>query len=382
MSETPLVSIAGTLGKPRIVVLSRRSNIFGHSGILGLVQGGHSPSLVIVPPPARTFDSRDFTVTAWATRFADALRNILLQRRSLRFHESIRRLCKRWAIPYVTQQAGSQADLARIIRREHPDLLLILGGWPELLSKEILRIPKISTVNLHPSLLPAFRGGDIHRWQIYHGVEKIGFSFHHVNEKFDAGEIILQEEEIAGTDLLPQDLSRKLAQSASIRVAQIVQMALSPTPPTPNPRLRPSSFDRYFPKWDWHDQAFFELDFSFPSSHIYNLVRSSAQENWRYPGFFSRLGKLPLIIRKCEIRDMNESAGVAKSGTIEFDYRSGDFLVTCGTLHQQICLVAVQIGGRRGSPQLPRKIPAINLRSFVGRNLMKRIVTRNGDYFG
>ena len=49
-----------------------------------------------------------------------------------------------------------------------------------IINKKIFNIPKYSAINIHPSNLPDFRGGDVHRWQIYES--STGISIHNVNE--------------------------------------------------------------------------------------------------------------------------------------------------------------------------------------------------------
>ena len=71
--------------------------------------------------------------------------------------------------------------------------IFISGGWPELINKKIFNIPKYSAINIHPSNLPDFRGGDVHRWQIYKESKFTGISIHNVNENFDSGSIILKK---------------------------------------------------------------------------------------------------------------------------------------------------------------------------------------------
>jgi methionyl-tRNA formyltransferase len=51
-----------------------------------------------------------------------------------------------------------------------------------------------NSFNLHPSLLPKYRGCSSLTWAMIGGEEKAGFSYHFMNEKFDDGNIILQKE--------------------------------------------------------------------------------------------------------------------------------------------------------------------------------------------
>lgn len=56
-------------------------------------------------------------------------------------------------------------------------------------------------INLHPSLLPEYRGMAPQHWPIINGESKTGVTVHYVDEGTDTGDIILQEE----IELLPTD---------------------------------------------------------------------------------------------------------------------------------------------------------------------------------
>lgn len=70
--------------------------------------------------------------------------------------------------------------------------LICLAGYMRLLSKEFVRAFPDRIVNIHPSLLPSFPGLDVQQQAIDHGVKISGCTVHFVDEKLDAGPIILQ----------------------------------------------------------------------------------------------------------------------------------------------------------------------------------------------
>lgn len=75
--------------------------------------------------------------------------------------------------------------------------LLVLAGFLWLIPLELIRNYQKRIINIHPALLPAFGGigfyGDkVHKAVISSGVPISGISIHHVNEKFDEGEVIFQ----------------------------------------------------------------------------------------------------------------------------------------------------------------------------------------------
>lgn len=73
-----------------------------------------------------------------------------------------------------------------------PDVLLSLH-YRSLIPKQILELPPLGGINLHPSLLPNYRGTNSVAWVIINGETETGFTFHRMEETFDTGPILLQE---------------------------------------------------------------------------------------------------------------------------------------------------------------------------------------------
>jgi len=72
--------------------------------------------------------------------------------------------------------------------------LIILADYGEIIPKEIINIPKYGILNIHPSLLPKYRGPSPIVSAMLAGEKKIGISIIKINEKVDAGEILAQIE--------------------------------------------------------------------------------------------------------------------------------------------------------------------------------------------
>jgi methionyl-tRNA formyltransferase len=83
-------------------------------------------------------------------------------------------------------------QLADWVQQQNIDFLLV-ACWPELISTEVINSVNCAAVNLHPSLLPAFRGFDPISDQLNSGNSTFGVSLHLLNESFDCGDIVLQE---------------------------------------------------------------------------------------------------------------------------------------------------------------------------------------------
>ena len=82
--------------------------------------------------------------------------------------------------------------LASEIVLMNPDLI-ISAGYSQKIPNSILKIPNIGSFNFHPSLLPAYAGGNPWFWVIAKGEKYTGVSIHLMTSVFDAGDIVLQK---------------------------------------------------------------------------------------------------------------------------------------------------------------------------------------------
>jgi len=71
--------------------------------------------------------------------------------------------------------------------------LIIVSCYARKLPESILNIPKLGSVNLHPSMLPAYRGSTPLFWQYRAGEKNLSISLHKMTNEFDAGNIIAQK---------------------------------------------------------------------------------------------------------------------------------------------------------------------------------------------
>tara|TARA_B100000989_G_scaffold284077_1_gene250548 strand:+ start:3798 stop:4367 length:570 start_codon:yes stop_codon:yes gene_type:complete len=71
--------------------------------------------------------------------------------------------------------------------------LICLAGFMKILSKKFINLYRKKIINIHPSLLPKFKGLNTFRRVIEKNEKKTGCSVHYVNEKLDGGKIITQK---------------------------------------------------------------------------------------------------------------------------------------------------------------------------------------------
>lgn len=122
-------------------------------------------------------------------------------------HKRLELVAEKNSIPYSrVAQINSDVSL-RMIREAKPDLIFS-AHFQQLLNAELLRIPKIGCINLHPSLLPKYRGMSPQHWPIINGDGETGVSLHFVNEGIDTGNIITQKKISIPGDCYVSDLQR------------------------------------------------------------------------------------------------------------------------------------------------------------------------------
>ncbi len=72
-----------------------------------------------------------------------------------------------------------------------PDLI-ICGGMPWLLPADLVALPRLGAINLHPALLPRYRGPYAVEWGVRNGDSEAGFTAHWISPEFDTGAILAQ----------------------------------------------------------------------------------------------------------------------------------------------------------------------------------------------
>ena len=109
------------------------------------------------------------------------------------------------------------------IEKLKPDLIIV-GSWAEKFKGEILSL--LPCINFHPALLPKNRGANPYFWSIYLNQSISGLTAHFMNEKFDRGDIILQEaitiaENETGASL--KDKTTRLARAMVVEVLDLFE---------------------------------------------------------------------------------------------------------------------------------------------------------------
>ena len=103
---------------------------------------------------------------------------------------------KKYGIPYKFYNCNNQIHFERYCLNELKERkikLLCLAGFMKILSKNFINNFGYKIINIHPSLLPKFKGLDTHKRVLKNKERYTGCTVHYVNSKLDSGNIISQK---------------------------------------------------------------------------------------------------------------------------------------------------------------------------------------------
>ncbi|WP_043806955.1 methionyl-tRNA formyltransferase [Desulfatibacillum aliphaticivorans] len=203
---------------------------------------------------------------------------------------------------FISELAGFEADVFVVIAYGH------------ILTKEVLALPKIMPINIHASILPAYRGPAPIQWSIINGDAKTGVTAMRMDVGMDTGDVLsVAEVDIEDTDT-SETLHDKLSQAGADLLINILDNLDSITP-TPQEHDK-ATYARALSKADG------EIRWEEPAFAIERLIRGVTP----WPGAFTFLdGKR---MRFLEARLWDEPTQAAP-GTV-ISSTGGVFLVATG----------------------------------------------------
>lgn len=189
--------------RPSVVFLCRQKSQHGLMMLRALCQNGYVPDMVLMEVPLSVSVrqegikdklSRLFYAEGWSGVIREILRklkspwNPFLDERCLA-DDDIELFVRTIPVKVLTVHDHNAPESQNILAKLNPDLL-ILGGT-RIIRKNILDIPHIGTLNIHPGHLPDFRGVDVIPWAILKGRQPY-ITVHFVDIGVDTGDIIMR----------------------------------------------------------------------------------------------------------------------------------------------------------------------------------------------
>jgi methionyl-tRNA formyltransferase len=180
-------------------------------------------------------------------------------------------------IPVQKASQINAPDSVAWIRSLEPDILLVIG-WTQLLSPELLGVPRIACLGFHASLLPKYRGRAPINWALIHGEKQTGNTMMVLAPGADEGDIVAQRV----IDISEVDDCKTLYEKVSLTECDMLAEILPLIRQGKMPRRKQNSAEatvmpRRRPEDGW-------IDWSWPSRRLYDWVRALTEP---YPGAFT-----------------------------------------------------------------------------------------------
>lgn len=163
------------------------------------------------------------------------------------------------------KKVGAEASV-QDIERLRPDLIVV-AEYAQYIKPAILKIPPLEAINVHPSLLPRYRGAAPIQMAIAEGEVLTGVSIIYISKEMDAGDVILQRTVPIVDDDTTETLAPRLADVGAALLIEAVDLLRDGTAP----RLpQDPALATYVAKLTKEDGR---IDWTLPARVIRNRVR-------------------------------------------------------------------------------------------------------------
>ena len=126
---------------------------------------------------------------------------------------------EKWGIPHCYVSHKEEDQMIKLFEAWRVDLIVLAGYMRVVKDPDAFPAPKI---NVHPSLLPKYKGLHAVEQALDAGETRTGCTVHYVNEELDGGQIITQAE----VDILPDDTVESLTKAIQRKEYAILPMAI------------------------------------------------------------------------------------------------------------------------------------------------------------
>lgn len=216
----------------------------------------------------------------------------------------------------VNKENFIKEKLAEEFAKLKPDLFII-ASFGKILPKEFIYLPKKGTLNIHPSLLPEFRGPSPIQTALLEGRKKTGVTIILTDEKIDNGPILVQEEiEIKKEDNY-ESLKKKLGEKGGELLVKIIPLWFEEKIKLKEQNHSLMTFTRLLKKEDG------KIDWSQDSEKISNQIKALNPWPSAYTFWLNEKGNQKrLIILSAKPKLLISQVNNSKPGNIIFENNS------------------------------------------------------------
>ncbi len=141
---------------------------FSVGALEAIIQSGHEVTAVVTQPDKPKGRSKELQISP------------------------VKACALKYNIPVFQPVKIKEAEAVAKLREYEADIFVV-AAFGQILSKEILTMPKYGCINIHASLLPKYRGASPIQWAVLNGEEISGVTIMQMDEGIDTGDILMQE---------------------------------------------------------------------------------------------------------------------------------------------------------------------------------------------
>ncbi|MCC7162179.1 MAG: hypothetical protein IT331_06780 [Anaerolineae bacterium] len=185
-----------------VLFLGNSNNPLSTSCALGLVESGHRVVLGVHDPVSKN------KLKLLQSSLASRGLGFVLRQTQLLLHARLRRglvnagihlrgcfsldeLSAAYNLPKIPCRNPNSPEFVQRVREINPDLIAV-AAFGRILKNELIETPRLGCINVHPSLLPRYRGPNPYYWVLANRETKSGVTVHFIDQGIDTGDIILQ----------------------------------------------------------------------------------------------------------------------------------------------------------------------------------------------
>ncbi|MBO7730559.1 MAG: methionyl-tRNA formyltransferase [Lachnospiraceae bacterium] len=237
----------------------------------------------------------------------------------------------KWNLPILQPEKIRAEEVQKQIQELNPDLFVV-ASYGQKIPQEIMELAPYGCINIHPSLLPKYRGAAPVVGPILNGDVKTGVSIMRLAQQLDAGNVLAQEEIVLDPKETVPSLEPKLAAlGAKLLLSVIEQMENGTVEETAQTEAE-ATYIRQITKEEG------KIDFSYPAEKIERMVRAYAP----WPSAYTYLDNKTFKIWAADAAESEDNAKAP--GTVVYVDKK-NLHVQCG--EGVLALKEVQIEGKK-----------------------------------
>jgi methionyl-tRNA formyltransferase len=238
-------------------------------------------------------------------------------------------LAEKFNNPVLQPEKIKTDEFLKELKELYPDVICVTA-YGKIIPKSILELPEHGCINVHPSLLPKYRGAAPVNWTIINGEKVTGVTIMQMDEGMDSGDILLVREVQIGNDDDAETMLERLSHIGAEMLVETLSLLC-------REKLKPVKQDEseviYAPMLQKSDG---EIEWKKPTEDIRNLIRGLTP----WPGTFTKLGDKTLKIYKA-----NTHEGRGRPGEI-IESSKNSMIVATGDGALEILELQIE-GGKR-----------------------------------